>query len=410
MGPKRRPLSFEHSPMRPFRRPPNPERPGAGDGAVVHGALPLTPEEPALFAGESGPVPSGDAGTVVPVDLVAGPAGMTVGPSSTPSDGSPGPVPSLILWSSVVGASVTHPALLPDGTVGRVVEIELERGGGAQGASRAAVRAAHPRCRALPRRLSAAGTPRPTESVHPGSAGGRAGRQRRRGVGRSHRMGVVDPPCRRASATVVGRNGSDRSSWASWPWCCWPAAVGPSSRPRRRVRPHGQPTPIHALERGQRRAGLRAHPAVSLPAATSTPAPAPPSLAGAAPLQSHEIFGYAPYWTLPQSAGFDVQDLTTLAYFSVDANADGTLDQSGAGLERLREPGPGEPGQPVPCRRGPGGPHRDLLQPELAQRHHLGPERSGPAVGGPDRRGLGQEPRRGQLRLRGGGECRPQSG
>ena len=68
-----------------------------------------------------------------------------------------------------------------------------------------------------------------------------------------------------------------------------------------------------------------------LPAATSAPAPAPPSLAGSPPLQSHEIFGYAPYWTLPQSSGFDVQDLTTLAYFSVDANADGTLDESGSG-------------------------------------------------------------------------------
>ncbi len=53
--------------------------------------------------------------------------------------------------------------------------------------------------------------------------------------------------------------------------------------------------------------------------------PAPP------PLQSHEVFGYAPYWTLPQSSGFDVKDLTTLAYFSVDANGDGSLDESGSG-------------------------------------------------------------------------------
>ena len=68
-----------------------------------------------------------------------------------------------------------------------------------------------------------------------------------------------------------------------------------------------------------------------LPAASSAPAPAPPSLAGSPPLQSHEIFGYAPYWTLPESNGFDVKNLTTLAYFSVDANADGTLDQSGSG-------------------------------------------------------------------------------
>ncbi|MHB1786647.1 MAG: glycosyl hydrolase family 18 protein, partial [Acidimicrobiales bacterium] len=68
-----------------------------------------------------------------------------------------------------------------------------------------------------------------------------------------------------------------------------------------------------------------------LPAASAPPAPAPPSLAGAAPLRSHEIFGYAPYWTLPESSGFEVKDLTTLAYFSVDANGDGTLNQSGPG-------------------------------------------------------------------------------
>ncbi len=90
-------------------------------------------------------------------------------------------------------------------------------------------------------------------------------------------------------------------------------------------------TPIHALNVGNGVQATRVHPAVTLTPATSTPAPAPPSLAGAAPLQSHEIFGYAPYWTLPQSSGFDVQSLTTLAYFSVDANADGTLNQSGAG-------------------------------------------------------------------------------
>jgi spore germination protein YaaH len=73
------------------------------------------------------------------------------------------------------------------------------------------------------------------------------------------------------------------------------------------------------------------HPSLNLPTATATPAPAPPSVASAAPLQSHEIFGYAPYWTLPESSSFDVTDLTTLAYFSVDANPNGTLDESGAG-------------------------------------------------------------------------------
>jgi hypothetical protein len=79
------------------------------------------------------------------------------------------------------------------------------------------------------------------------------------------------------------------------------------------------------------RAEAFTHRASHLRAATSAPVPALPAVADSAPLQSHEIFGYAPYWTLPQSSAFDVTDLTTLAYFSVDANADGTLDQSGPG-------------------------------------------------------------------------------
>jgi hypothetical protein len=57
-----------------------------------------------------------------------------------------------------------------------------------------------------------------------------------------------------------------------------------------------------------------------------------------------------------------VNDLTTLAYFSVDVNADGTLDPEWRGMERVREPGPGEPGHPGPRRRGPGRAHRDLFR------------------------------------------------
>jgi spore germination protein YaaH len=71
--------------------------------------------------------------------------------------------------------------------------------------------------------------------------------------------------------------------------------------------------------------------AVVLPAATTAPAPAPPSLAGAPALKSHEIFGFAPYWTLPISSAFDVSDLTTIAYFSVDVNGNGTIQNSGPG-------------------------------------------------------------------------------
>ena len=70
---------------------------------------------------------------------------------------------------------------------------------------------------------------------------------------------------------------------------------------------------------------------VVLPPATTPPQPAPPSLAGAPALRAHEIFAFAPYWTLPQAGSFDVGGVTTLAYFSVDVNGDGTIVESGPG-------------------------------------------------------------------------------
>ncbi len=68
-----------------------------------------------------------------------------------------------------------------------------------------------------------------------------------------------------------------------------------------------------------------------LPPATVPPAAAPASVATAPPLAPREVFGFAPYWSLGQSAGFNVAGLTTLAYFSVGINANGTLNESGAG-------------------------------------------------------------------------------
>lgn len=79
---------------------------------------------------------------------------------------------------------------------------------------------------------------------------------------------------------------------------------------------------ISELDRGHR---------INLPPATKPPAPAPPSLADAPPLSSHEVFGFAPYWLLPSSNGFNVNALTTLAYFSIGVNANGTLNESGSG-------------------------------------------------------------------------------
>ena len=92
-----------------------------------------------------------------------------------------------------------------------------------------------------------------------------------------------------------------------------------------------EPAARKAVASTGNRAQAGVHPSLHLPAATSVPVPAPPALALSAPVQSHEVFGYAPYWTLPRSSAFDVKNLTTLAYFSVDANGDGTLDQRGPG-------------------------------------------------------------------------------
>jgi hypothetical protein len=51
----------------------------------------------------------------------------------------------------------------------------------------------------------------------------------------------------------------------------------------------------------------------------------------AAPLSPHEVFGFAPYWILPTASKLDVSNITTLAYFSVDVNSDGTVSTSGSG-------------------------------------------------------------------------------
>src|SRR5207244_6887921 len=82
----------------------------------------------------------------------------------------------------------------------------------------------------------------------------------------------------------------------------------------------------------------RAPPAFDASQALS-PAPHPPTLEPfqlSAALRPHELFGFAPYWTLADAAGFDLRDLTTVAYFGVDVAADGSLMQSGSGWQGYR--------------------------------------------------------------------------
>lgn len=95
--------------------------------------------------------------------------------------------------------------------------------------------------------------------------------------------------------------------------------------------PRGQARPLVALNDLE-----QAHP-VHLAPATAPPAPAPARVAAAPqPLARHEVFGFAPYWTLPSAAGFPLSSLTTLAYFSVDVGPDGALDHSGPGWAGFR--------------------------------------------------------------------------
>jgi spore germination protein YaaH len=70
---------------------------------------------------------------------------------------------------------------------------------------------------------------------------------------------------------------------------------------------------------------------VVLPPATAAPAAAPAALIDAPPIAPRENFAFAPYWTLPESGGFSLSGLTTLDYFSIGVNANGTLDESGPG-------------------------------------------------------------------------------
>jgi Glycosyl hydrolases family 18 len=107
------------------------------------------------------------------------------------------------------------------------------------------------------------------------------------------------------------------------------AAYGLGSHPSPSGGSH--PAAAHLASNAEGNAGAVPSHTASLPAASSTPNALPPSVASAAPLSSHEIFAFAPYWSLSQSSSFDVNDMTTLAYFSIGVNADGSLDTSGAG-------------------------------------------------------------------------------
>lgn len=50
---------------------------------------------------------------------------------------------------------------------------------------------------------------------------------------------------------------------------------------------------------------------------------------------TYEVFGFAPYWTLGKMENVDFGVLTTLAYFGVGVNPDGTLDENSPGYNKF---------------------------------------------------------------------------
>jgi spore germination protein YaaH len=106
--------------------------------------------------------------------------------------------------------------------------------------------------------------------------------------------------------------------------------ASPAHAPKAARPAHHQSTSNSASALGNRMAAVHI-PAVSLPAATGAPIAAPVALVNAPPLASRENFAFAPYWTLPQSASFPLTGLSTIDYFAIGVNPNGTLDESGSG-------------------------------------------------------------------------------
>jgi spore germination protein YaaH len=89
--------------------------------------------------------------------------------------------------------------------------------------------------------------------------------------------------------------------------------------------------PPHATTGGPQATRLAVNPThLHLSPATSAVEPAPPAVA-LTTTSPHEVFAYAPYWSLSDSSSFPVDDFSTIAYFSVDVNPNGSIEQSGPG-------------------------------------------------------------------------------
>lgn len=98
-----------------------------------------------------------------------------------------------------------------------------------------------------------------------------------------------------------------------------PAPDKPSATHTRAVVPS-----VHALDDAR----YGAH---QLDLAPSTSAIVPRAVGAANPLLRREVFGFAPYWELSNNGQWNYNLLSTVAYFGLDVNSDGTFATQGGG-------------------------------------------------------------------------------
>lgn len=113
-----------------------------------------------------------------------------------------------------------------------------------------------------------------------------------------------------------------------------PAVPAPASIPASEVIPATPSTnqmPVSS-DSGNRSVifGLQQPGPVLTPALAGTSAdPAPTALAASPPLRPHEVFGVMPYWDLGSGGTFNLSGLTTVDYFGLNVNDDGSIQTSG---------------------------------------------------------------------------------
>ena len=113
-----------------------------------------------------------------------------------------------------------------------------------------------------------------------------------------------------------------------------PAVPGPASVPASEVIPTTPATsemPVSS-DSGNRSVifGLQQPgPVLTPPPAGTSADAAPAALAASPPLRPHEVFGVMPYWDLGNGDTFSLSGLTTVDYFGLNVNDDGSIQTSG---------------------------------------------------------------------------------